>query len=126
MESIHSEYSSSYVVVGSSHPNYHIVLVLLRAWAIWGCQRRVAVMLIGSYSVYLLLFLIKITFSFTAVTSESSQLPSPSSRILWCLHILVHRFKYADLPAICVAVIPRACAVASIIQRKVRLITAMP
>lgn len=51
------------------------VLVLLRAWAIWGCQRRVAMMLIGSYSVYFLFFLVKATSDMMSLTGESIQSP---------------------------------------------------
>ncbi|KAH7890974.1 hypothetical protein F5I97DRAFT_1840407 [Phlebopus sp. FC_14] len=39
-----------------SAESIHIV-VILRAWAIWGCKRRIAVILISIYLVYLLLML---------------------------------------------------------------------
>lgn len=84
----------------------YLVLVLLRAWAIWGCDRRVAVILIGSYSVYLLLFLVQAIFSATSITSESA----PITLYFYTGHrLLVRTFQYAGLPEICVTVIPRTC-----------------
>ena len=74
LESIHSKHNTSYVVVGLFHLNSNIVLVLLRAWAVWGCQRRVAMMLISSYSVYLLVYIIQVFLNTTALTGGSSQL----------------------------------------------------
>ncbi|KAF8840387.1 hypothetical protein BDN67DRAFT_951686 [Paxillus ammoniavirescens] len=62
------------------------ILVLLRAWAIWGCQRRVATILIGAYCVYLLLILTMVAIS----TKNQS----------------FHQFQYLDLIGICVGVIP--------------------
>ncbi|KIK91021.1 hypothetical protein PAXRUDRAFT_652281 [Paxillus rubicundulus Ve08.2h10] len=63
------------------------ILVLLRAWAIWGCERRVATVLIGVYSVYLFLMLIMVALG---MNSQS-----------------FHEFQYLDLIGVCVGVIPR-------------------
>ncbi|KAF9233863.1 hypothetical protein BU15DRAFT_15352, partial [Melanogaster broomeanus] len=45
---------SIHMLLGSE--SIHI-LVLLRAWAIWGCERRMAIRLISAYVVYLLILL---------------------------------------------------------------------
>ncbi|KAF9232608.1 hypothetical protein BU15DRAFT_9489, partial [Melanogaster broomeanus] len=45
---------SIHMLLGSE--SIHI-LVLLRAWAIWGCERRMATRLISAYVVYLLILL---------------------------------------------------------------------
>ncbi|KAF8840384.1 hypothetical protein BDN67DRAFT_968569, partial [Paxillus ammoniavirescens] len=58
------------------------ILVLLRAWAIWGCWKRVATALISIYSVYLLVVLAIFGFG---MKSQS-----------------FHQFQYLDLIGICV------------------------
>ena len=72
MELIHSEHTPS--LVGLFNPNLRSVLVLLRAWAIWGCEKRVAVMLIGSYAIYFLLLGFDAIFTTMSVTRGSSSL----------------------------------------------------
>ncbi|KIJ21038.1 hypothetical protein PAXINDRAFT_95988, partial [Paxillus involutus ATCC 200175] len=62
------------------------ILVLLRAWAIWGCQRRVATILISAYCVYLLLIL-----TIVAISTKSQSF---------------YQFQYLNLIGICVEVIP--------------------
>ena len=67
--------------LASSHPD--IVLVLLRAWAVCGCQRRAAIMLISSYLIYLLIYLLTAAFQLDlmTITCRSNQflLPGISS-----------------------------------------------
>jgi len=77
-------FTAAYMVLAME--SIHI-LVLLRAWAIWCCDRWVAAMLIGSYSIYLLFYFVKAIFSTMSMTTLT--------------------FKYPNLPDICVTVIPQ-------------------
>ena len=72
MELIHSEHAPRFA--GLFDLDLRSVLVLLRAWAIWGCEKRVAVMLIGSHAIYFLLLAFDFIFTATSATSGSSPL----------------------------------------------------
>ncbi|KAH7910067.1 hypothetical protein BJ138DRAFT_153658 [Hygrophoropsis aurantiaca] len=76
-------FTASYMIVSSE--SIHI-LVLMRAWAIWGCTKRVVVSLISIYVTYLLLLL--------------------SMTILGAVSTSFHTFQYLGEIGICVGVIP--------------------
>ncbi|KAI9566207.1 hypothetical protein HD554DRAFT_2118344 [Boletus coccyginus] len=71
--------------MNSSEESVHI-LVLLRAWALWGCQRRVAAVLICSYLACLLVRLVGVFFGMKSLEYGS--------------------FQYTNLPRICVTILP--------------------
>jgi hypothetical protein len=54
-ESIHSACASFFMVAHAE--NQYSVLVLIRAWAIWGTSRSVTNILVGSYATYVLILL---------------------------------------------------------------------
>ncbi|KAG9313226.1 hypothetical protein JVU11DRAFT_6686 [Chiua virens] len=68
-----------------SEESIHI-LVLLRAWAIWGCRSTVAAALVCSYFIYLFCLLIMIAYGTSSQT--------------------FHEFQYLDIIGICAGVMP--------------------
>ncbi|KIJ65485.1 hypothetical protein HYDPIDRAFT_88086, partial [Hydnomerulius pinastri MD-312] len=96
------------------------ILVLFRAWAIWGCQKRVATTLISVYFIYLLLTLGMTGFGTNTENCAYRSLYASLHTdiyVCWisldCLrrvhpHVgLVHEFQYLDVVGICVGVMPR-------------------
>ncbi|KAH7920901.1 hypothetical protein BV22DRAFT_1020366 [Leucogyrophana mollusca] len=96
-------FSTIYVLLATE--SIHI-LVLLRAWAIWGCTRRMAAWLISIYTTYTLLSLGMIVYGINTASCRS---------LFLCLALvpfsdslsLVYTFEHLEIIRICVGHMPR-------------------
>ncbi|KIJ65439.1 hypothetical protein HYDPIDRAFT_27445 [Hydnomerulius pinastri MD-312] len=77
-------FSSLFLILSAESTH---ILVLMRAWAIWGCRKRVAAVLIGIYLAYIVVLL-----GSTAAGANTGNF---------------HRFQNLEFSGICVGIIPK-------------------